>query len=97
MKNLHIQNFLKPFLFLATNLNSCSVKKLKKHQIYLNNAIPDNLFIDSVNSYGLSSYYKTFPSDTKDKGLLIEYIILTEVIIISKGFTIKSLLKDLVG
>ena len=55
MKNLHIQNFLKPFLFLATNLNSCSVKKLKKHQIYLNNAIPDNLFIDSVNSYGLSS------------------------------------------
>ena len=83
MKNLDIQNFLKPFTSLAVNLNSCSVKELKSQQVYLNNAIPDSLFIDIVNSYGLSSYYEMFPSDTKDKALLIEYITLTEVILIS--------------
>ena len=38
---------------------------------------------DFPQSHGLSSYYEMFPSDTKDKALLIEYITLTEVILIS--------------
>ncbi len=92
MKNLNIENFLQPFMSLALNLNSCSVKELKKQQVYLNNVVSDYIFISIVNSYNLSEYYEMFPSDTKDKALLIEYVTLTEAILISKGAPIKSLL-----
>ena len=79
---------------LAQKFAKYSTKKLKKHQFYLNNdVVSDYEFITMVQSINQSEYYENFPSDTMDRVLLIEYLILTEIIFVANGVNFKSLLK----
>lgn len=72
------------------HLTSCSVKELKKQQIYLNNVLPDHLFISIINSYNWSDYYIAFPSWTNDRSLLIEYVALTETLLLAEPRVVRG-------
>jgi hypothetical protein len=68
-----------------------TLNQLKKQQVYLNNLVKDEIFIELGYKHNLVDYFISFPSETTNVKKLCKYIDVVECMFMTNGIEYKHL------